>query len=176
MNVTVLRLGHRKERDKRITTHCALVARAFGAKAIILSGEMDDSVVESVKGVVKNWGGKFSITYKKDWKKTLEKFKGFKIHCTMYGEKPEKKISLARKKAEVMVVIGAEKVLSDVYKMVDANIAVGSQPHSEVAALAIILLKLLGEKGLWAERAGAKIRIFPSEKRKNIVKRGKKNI
>ena len=30
--ITVLRIGHRPERDKRITTHVALVARAFGAE------------------------------------------------------------------------------------------------------------------------------------------------
>ena len=34
--VTVLRIGHRPERDKRITTHVALVARAFGAERILV--------------------------------------------------------------------------------------------------------------------------------------------
>ncbi|TLZ95287.1 MAG: tRNA (cytidine(56)-2'-O)-methyltransferase, partial [Methanobacteriota archaeon] len=29
--ITVLRLGHRPARDKRVTTHVALTARAFGA-------------------------------------------------------------------------------------------------------------------------------------------------
>ena len=36
--VTVLRLGHRRERDKRITSHLGLTARAFGADQIVLSG------------------------------------------------------------------------------------------------------------------------------------------
>ncbi|MGC9107424.1 MAG: tRNA (cytidine(56)-2'-O)-methyltransferase, partial [Infirmifilum sp.] len=30
MEVVVLRLYHRPDRDKRVTTHVALVARAFG--------------------------------------------------------------------------------------------------------------------------------------------------
>ncbi|MGI0148094.1 MAG: tRNA (cytidine(56)-2'-O)-methyltransferase, partial [Thermoplasmata archaeon] len=34
--VTVLRLGHRPSRDKRVTTHVALVARAFGAAGILV--------------------------------------------------------------------------------------------------------------------------------------------
>ena len=35
--ITVLRLGHRKGRDKRITTHVGLVARAFGADELLIS-------------------------------------------------------------------------------------------------------------------------------------------
>ncbi len=31
--LSVLRLGHRRERDKRITSHLGLTARAFGADA-----------------------------------------------------------------------------------------------------------------------------------------------
>ena len=34
--VIILRLGHRPERDKRITTHVALTARAFGAEGMLL--------------------------------------------------------------------------------------------------------------------------------------------
>jgi len=34
--ITVLRIGHRISRDKRITTHVALVARAFGADKILI--------------------------------------------------------------------------------------------------------------------------------------------
>ena len=42
--VSVLRLGHRRERDKRITSHLGLTARAFGADEVILAGEEDESV------------------------------------------------------------------------------------------------------------------------------------
>ena len=34
--ITILRIGHRISRDKRITTHVALVARAFGADNILV--------------------------------------------------------------------------------------------------------------------------------------------
>ena len=43
--VSVLRLGHRRERDKRITSHLGLTARAFGADEVILAGEEDDSAI-----------------------------------------------------------------------------------------------------------------------------------
>ncbi|MEM2376537.1 MAG: tRNA (cytidine(56)-2'-O)-methyltransferase, partial [Sulfolobales archaeon] len=37
MKVFVLRLGHRPLRDKRVTTHVALTARAFGANGFVLA-------------------------------------------------------------------------------------------------------------------------------------------
>ena len=38
MNISVLRIGHRLVRDDRVTTHAALVARAFGADMIYMTG------------------------------------------------------------------------------------------------------------------------------------------
>ncbi|MBI0582046.1 MAG: tRNA (cytidine(56)-2'-O)-methyltransferase, partial [Methanomassiliicoccales archaeon] len=52
--ITVLRLGHRPERDKRITTHVALTARAFGARRIIVSTK-DPVLEESINDVVKRF-------------------------------------------------------------------------------------------------------------------------
>ncbi len=172
MKITVLRLGHRKERDKRITTHCALVARAFGAAKIILSGERDDAVIKSVRGLVKTWGGEFEVEYRADWRKAIKNFRGFTAHLTMYGEKLPAAARRIRREAggrNLLVIIGAGKVPSEVYKMVDANVAVGSQPHSEVAALAAFLLKILGEKPLWAARGKAKLKIIPQKKSKRVA-------
>ncbi|MEM5871528.1 MAG: tRNA (cytidine(56)-2'-O)-methyltransferase, partial [Candidatus Aenigmatarchaeota archaeon] len=56
MSIYVLRLGHRIHRDERISTHCGLVARAFGADGIIYSGEHDEKLIESVKRVSEEWG------------------------------------------------------------------------------------------------------------------------
>ncbi len=58
MRVVVLRLGHRPERDKRITTHVGLVARAFGAEEMLLAGR-DAHVEESLADVTERWGGSF---------------------------------------------------------------------------------------------------------------------
>ena len=167
MNVTVLRMGHRHDRDKRITAHCALVARAFGAKKIILSGEKDESVLKSVTEAAKRWGGSFEVEYRADWKSVLKNFKGLKAHLTMYGEKI--KPAQLKKSKNVLVVIGAEKVPAEVYKLCDFNIAIGNQPHSEVAALTVFLLKILGEKPLWGKKPNAKLKIIPQRNSKKVV-------
>ena len=54
--VYVLRLGHRPKRDKRVTTHVALVARAFNANGFVLEGD-DSHVLAAVRGVLERWGG-----------------------------------------------------------------------------------------------------------------------
>src|SRR3989344_1669628 len=167
MNVTVLRMGHRHDRDKRINTHCTLVARAFGTKKIILSGEKDESVLKSVTEAAKRWGGSFEVEYRADWKSVLKNFKGLKAHLTMYGEKI--KTAKLKKSKNVLGVIGAGKVPSDVYKLCDFNITIGNQPHSEVAALTVFLLKILGEKPLWGKKPNAKLKIIPQRNSKKVV-------
>ena len=167
--ITILRLGHRPSRDKRITTHCALVARALGAKKIIISGEEDAELVLRLNALAKKWGGKFKAEYGKDWKKTIREFEGTKIHLTMYGEDFRKVISkLRRKKAKsgVLLVVGAGKVPRELYDLCDYNAAVGSQPHSEVAAIALFLYELCNRK--LAGFFGGKIKIIPSARGKNV--------
>jgi len=44
VKVVVLRWGHRPQRDVRLTTHVALIARAFGADGIILSDTEDKKI------------------------------------------------------------------------------------------------------------------------------------
>ena len=39
MEIVVLRLGHRLERDKRVTTHVGLVGRALGARGMLLAAK-----------------------------------------------------------------------------------------------------------------------------------------
>ena len=61
----VLRMGHRPERDKRITSHVALTSRAFGAEKMYLH-RSDSRVVETVRDetvrdVVGKFGGNFVV-------------------------------------------------------------------------------------------------------------------
>ncbi len=166
MEVYVLRLGHRPERDKRISTHVALTARAFGAKGIYFDVE-DRSVFESVKDVVDRWGGDFFIKAV-NWKKLLRTFEGLKVHLTMYGIPLPQKVEEIKKAERVLVVVGAEKVPPEVYEMCDLNISIGTQPHSEVAALAVFLDRVLG-KVFDVSFEDAKIRVIPSERGKKVV-------
>ena len=167
MDIYVLRLGHRPERDKRISTHVALTARAFGAKGIYFD-TYDESVFESVRDVVKRWGGEFFIEYV-SWKKLLKEFDGLKVHLTMYGISLLDKIDEIRKAKKILVVVGAEKVPGEVYELCDLNISIGNQPHSEVAALAVFLDRVLNGLVFNLEFPNAKIKVVPCESGKKVI-------
>ena len=53
MKIKLLRLGHRIHRDHRTTTHCALVARAFGSSEMYYCGNEDDSLQSSIEKPLK---------------------------------------------------------------------------------------------------------------------------
>jgi tRNA (cytidine56-2'-O)-methyltransferase len=165
MTVTVLRLGHRPQRDKRITTHIALVARAFGADKMVMP-EADEQIAESVGGLVENWGGDFSIETVPDWKSYIKGFKGSVVHLTMYGMPVDETIGEVA--GDVLVVVGSEKVPRDVFDLADHNISIGNQPHSEVSALAIFLDRFSRGKAI-NRSFGGKLQIEPSPRSK-IVK------
>jgi len=172
--LVVLRLGHRRSRDARVTTHVCLTARALGADAVWVV-EKDSALERAVKGVVERFGGPFAVKTGVGWRKAMEAFGGVKVHLTMYGEPLDKalpKIREAAKGGRVMVVVGASKVPGEVYGLADFNVAVASQPHSEVAALAVFLDRL-GE-GAWARRKfkGGRVAISPSARGKVVVPLG----
>lgn len=164
--ITVLRLGHRPERDKRITTHVCLTARALGAEKVIVA-EHDERVVEGVRDVTKRFGGPFEIESGVSYRSVLRNFEGTKVHLTMYGlPMPEvvPQVSLDR---DLLVIVGAEKVPREVYELVDFNVAVGSQPHSEVAALALFLYALQGDR-VFEKRFQGEIAVEPSARGKVV--------
>lgn len=158
MTVKVLRLGHRPLRDKRITTHIALVARAFGADKMVLP-VMDENIEKGVEKLVENWGGDFSIETTSDWRSYIRGFTGTVVHLTMYGMPVDEMIEDVG--GDLLVVVGSEKVPRDVFDLADYNISVGNQPHSEVSALAIFLDRFF--KGTaFKKHFGGKLEIEPS--------------
>jgi tRNA (cytidine56-2'-O)-methyltransferase len=170
MKIAVLRIGHRLVRDDRVTTHAALVSRAFGAERIYMTG-IDQSVKETVASVGKRWGGGFAVEIVDSWKEVARDWKksGGKIaHLTMYGVNVDDVIEQVRKEESILVIIGAEKVPREAYDMADYNIAVGNQPHSEIAALAVFLDRLHGGRQLRKEFAGGRMRVVPMEKGKKV--------
>jgi len=173
MEIIILRLGHRLPRDERISTHVALVARAFGAQQMIYSGQHDSSLESSVSRLVSQWGGKFAISYEKNFRKVIREHKGngFTIaHLTMYGiPLPEVISRLKTQDARLLVIVGSEAVPGEVYQLADFNISVTNQPHSEVAALAIVLDRLNEGKEFEIDFKG-KLRIEPSERGKKVSK------
>ena len=162
--IIVFRYGHRAFRDVRVTTHCALVSRAFGADKLVYYGQKDDSFEESIKKTNGQWGGKFKVEYAEDFISYLlqKKEEGFKIvHLTMFGVNlPEFEPYFKKlKNKDVVIFAGAEKVPGEVYKIADYNVAVGNQPHSEIAALAVFLDHLHGGKELKKTYKDAKMKI-----------------
>lgn len=168
MKIHILRLGHRLPRDERISTHVALVARAFGAGSMIYTGQHDKGLEDSIKRICGRWGGEFSVSYEKSFRKVINQYRkaGFSIaHLTMYGI-PLKKIPQLKKQKKLLIIVGSEQVPGEVYEMSDFNISVTGQPHSEVAALAITLDRLVDFDSLQFK---GKIRIEPSEKGKKVI-------
>ncbi len=167
--IYVLRLGHRPERDKRVTTHVALTARAFGAQGIYVSTK-DEELERSVRSVVERFGGDFCITTGIRWREFLRSFEGTKVHLTMYGihiddALPRIKQAMSEK---VLVIVGAEKVPPEVYQQATFNVGVGNQPHSEVAALAVFLDRLKEGEGLRTDFHGH-MKVLPCERGKRVV-------
>ncbi len=172
--ITVLRLDHRLKRDERLSTHVGLAARALGAGEIILSGDKDDGLLESLRKVTEKWGGPFRVRHEEKWRQVLgaaKKKKTAVVHLTMYGAPLEKKISRIRKCRNLMVVVGGSKVPGEVYQAADYNIAVGNQPHSEVAALAIFLHEYFKGKELGRKFTKAMLKIVPQETGKKVIEK-----
>ncbi|MFQ5405909.1 MAG: tRNA (cytidine(56)-2'-O)-methyltransferase [Candidatus Micrarchaeia archaeon] len=168
--IVVLRLGHRISRDKRVSTHCALVARAFGADKIIFSGQHDEKILQTVNKTSEKWGGNFAAEYCTDWKKIITNFDGVKVHLTFYGVPLKTALPKIKTSKNILLVVGSEKVPAQVYGLCDLNVSIGNQPHSEVAALAVFLHELL-QKHLKKKFIGWKIKIIPSKAGKQVRKK-----
>ena len=166
----MLRLGHRIDRDKRVSMHVFLTARALSASGVIYSGEKDGDLEKRIQAVVSRWGGPFEVTYEEDWRRLVEnwKEKGVVCHLTMYGIDVDDCLDKIPKNKRLLVVVGSQKVPGEVFQLADFNVAIGSQPHSEVAALAIFLDRLFEGKGLKKEFKDAKIKVVPQERGKKV--------
>jgi tRNA (cytidine56-2'-O)-methyltransferase len=168
--ICILRLGHRPERDQRVTTHVGLAARALGAKGMYLAAD-DRGVQASIEDVVFRWGGDFFVENDVSWRQCIREWKadgGRVIHLTMYGRRMTDVIGEIRAMEKLLVVVGAEKVPADIYELADYNLSVTTQPHSEIASLAILLDHIFEGSELDREFPGAQMKIVPSERGKRF--------
>jgi tRNA (cytidine56-2'-O)-methyltransferase len=176
--IVVLRWGHRPQRDLRLTTHVALTARALGASAFILSDIEDAKIRETVEKITRNWGGLFLFEMGASWKKAVRNWKkkgGIVVHLTVYGENIQTSDVLDRirnRGKDIMVIAGSQKVPGEFFSksVSDFNVAIGNQPHSECASLAVFLDRFFEGKELARDFENAKIRVAPSDGGKKIVK------
>lgn len=173
MNIVILRLGHRPERDQRVTTHVGLTARALGARGMLLAS-IDKGIISSLNEVSGRWGGSFFARTVDSWKQEIRTWKeegGRVVHLTMYGQNLPDVIDELSRESSLMVVVGAEKVPPGIYQAADWNVAVGSQPHSEIAALAVFLDRINaagGTESLTREFPGGRLKIVPHEQGKVV--------
>ena len=165
-----MRIGQRLVRDDRVTTHVALVSRAFGAERIFMS-EVNPEIKDTLEKINKTWGGKFEVEFINKWKSTVKKKKeeNFKIvHLSMYGQNINIVQEKLRKEQNMLIVVGAEKVPREIYELADYNVGVGSQPHSEISALAILLDRIQEGKQFEKDFTDAKRKIIPTKNGKNV--------
>jgi tRNA (cytidine56-2'-O)-methyltransferase len=90
------------------------------------------------------------------------------VHLTMYGTNLPDVTDEIRDCENIMVVVGAEKVPAEVYDLADWNVAVGNQPHSEVAALAVFLDRLFQGRELCEKFEGG-LKIVPTPRGKRVL-------
>ncbi|MCI4373345.1 MAG: tRNA (cytidine(56)-2'-O)-methyltransferase [Thermoplasmata archaeon] len=154
-------------RDPRLTTHLALSARAFGAARMLLHPP-DPDLTARVAAVVDRWGGTFEVLPATEWRSTVKGFDGVVVHLTMYGLPLERVLPRLAGARRILLVVGGAKVPPDLYRLARYNVAVGHQPHSEVAALAVALARLLGVPGPRAI-SGARQRVVPRARGKKVV-------
>ena len=173
----VLRLGYRKGRDPRITTHLALVSRALGATDFLLAGDEDEGLFDNVASVNERFGGRMNCEHIGGGLGWLKRFStqdagdgepGVTVHLTMYGEPYRSVIPRIRRDRPITLVVGGAKVPSDVFQHAHYNVAVGNQPHSEVAALALFMEAWFGEGGSERQFPDARLIIEPSARGKAV--------
>ena len=170
MKFVVLRIGHRPMRDKRITTHVGLTARALGADGMLLAAN-DPKIKKSIDDVTRTWGGDFFVEIDVDWRREINEWKergGMVVHLTMYGLNLADTIDKMQNR-DLLLIVGAEKVRSVIYDLADLNVAVGNQPHSEVAALALVLDHLQEGKELCRTFTDGEREIIPMRKGKRVI-------
>jgi tRNA (cytidine56-2'-O)-methyltransferase len=154
-----------------MTTHLALTARAFGASSFFYSGDHDNGVEESINDVTLEWGGKFNVEYLEKPSSFIKEWKnkdGIIIHLTMYGIELSGLLEKIRNvlDKDLLIVVGGAKVPGSIYQLADYNVAIGHQPHSEVAALAVFLDNISKGKARKIKHLDAKINIIPSKRGK----------
>jgi len=175
--IVVLRWGHRRERDARLTTHVALTARALGASGVVLSDIEDEKIKKTIDKITKNWGGPFFFEMRTHWKNVVHEWKakdGIVVHLTAYGENIQSSNVLERIKSsgkDILVVVGSQKVPRKFFSesVSDFNVAIGNQPHSECASLTIFLDRFFEGKELTKSFENAKVRIIAQKRGKKVV-------
>ncbi|MDP6742193.1 MAG: hypothetical protein QF807_00070 [Candidatus Thalassarchaeaceae archaeon] len=170
-SITILRLGHRAGRDPRMSTHLGLTARVYGASEFILCGDNDQAILDSLNDVKERFGGEMEVRHESSPLGFLRNFiaeGGIAVHLTMYGLSYQEVIPELVSDKPIVIVVGGAKVGREYFEMCQYNVAVGNQPHSEVAALAAFLERLNDGVSPPEDFTSGKLTIHPSERGKDL--------
>ena len=94
---------------------------------------------------------------------------GIAVHLTMYGASYRSVTPTIRRDRPLVVIVGGAKVPSEVFQVSQYNLAVGNQPHSEVAALALFLDGWYGSGSVERTLDGGELIINPSNTGKDVT-------
>jgi tRNA (cytidine56-2'-O)-methyltransferase len=133
--------------------------------------EVNPEIKDTVEKINNTWGGDFVIEFVDNWKSVIKnkKNEGYKIvHLSMYGEKINQIQNQLSLEDKMLIVVGAEKVPREIYELADYNVGVGSQPHSEISALAILLDRIQNGEQFEKDFPNAKRKIVPTKNGKNV--------
>ena len=128
-------------------------------------------MLEGVRGVNEAWGGRFEVVKAPSWRSVFKEAKAegrLVMHLTMYGIPIQDRVSELASSSKFLIAVGGPKVPREVYELADYNIAVTSQPHSEIAALAITVHELQKGEELKKVFGDYKLRIVPSARGKRV--------
>ena len=154
--------------------HIFLAARAFGAEHAVYSGQKDPNMEAQFKKIVTKWGGNFTVEYISDEIKQLKIWKQAGrelVHLTMYGLPVQEVIEeIQHSPREKVIIVGGAKVQRSIYRIADWNVAITSQPHSEISALSVFLHILLQGTELDKTYDNARFHIIPQAQGKKVIK------
>jgi tRNA (cytidine56-2'-O)-methyltransferase len=115
-----------------------------------LSDTKDRKIKDTIDEVTRSWGGTFFFEMGIPWRRAVNEWRarnGVVVHLTAYGENVETTEVLSRIRASgrnILVIVGSQKVPGEFFSeaVSDFNVAVGNQPHSECASVAVFLDRL----------------------------------
>jgi tRNA (cytidine56-2'-O)-methyltransferase len=154
-----------------------LTARALGAEGVIIADVIDRDLERTIRDVVDRFGGPFFLEMGTPWREVMKSWKdrdGEVIHLTAYGlPLPSVIAEIRSSPKDKLVVVGSEKVPSELFSIATWNVAITNQPMSEVAALAVFLDRLLEGAEFQKEFKDARMIIVPSKSGKRLeIRRG----
>ena len=90
----------------------------------------------------------------------------------MYGETfTNEIIATIKNYNKLLIIIGSQKVPTEIYEEADINLSIGNQPHSELSAVTIFLYEIIEKNKdfLYRKFENAKQKIVPTKKSKKII-------